>query len=240
MWLRIGWLAASFSLYALAQRPVFEVASIKPGNPEARMLRSMVTPGGNLRAENATLRTLIEDAYQMKPFQLVGGPSWIDQAKFEVIAKGKASSTTAQVRLMMQALLEDRFRLALRHETKERTISYLVVKNQPKLRPSKENTPERVSTMAQREGNMHISFGATPMARLADMLARQLVQMVEDRTGLKGSFDFEFDAMHDEAEPNPFIAPWAPSLGQIGLKLETSKGPVEFFVIERAEKPTAN
>jgi len=131
MWLRIGWLAAAFSLYALAQRPVFEVASIKPGNPEARMLRSMVTPGGNLRAENATLRTLIEDAYQMKPFQLVGGPSWIDQAKFEVIAKGKASSTAAQVRLMMQALLEDRFRLALRHETKERTISYLVVKNQP-------------------------------------------------------------------------------------------------------------
>jgi uncharacterized protein (TIGR03435 family) len=73
----------------------------------------MVTPGGNLRAENATLRTLIEDAYQMKPFQLVGGPRWIDEDRFEVLAKGDASASTDQVRLMMRSLLEDRFRLAL-------------------------------------------------------------------------------------------------------------------------------
>ncbi len=64
--------------------------------------------------------------------------------------------------------------------------------------------------------------------------------MVEDRTGLSGAFDFEFDATHDENEQNPFAAPWAPSLGEIGLKLETGKGPVEFFVIERAEKPSEN
>ena len=64
--------------------------------------------------------------------------------------------------------------------------------------------------------------------------------MVEDRTGLNGPYDFEFDATHDPGEPNPFVVPWSPSLGQIGLKLDTAKGPVEFFVIERAEKPSAN
>lgn len=115
------------------------------------------------------------------------------------------------------------------------------MKNQPKLNPSKEGTRLQFVTEAQRDGTVnYVSFKGTPMAALADMLARQLGQMVEDRTGLNGAFDFEFEATHEETEPNPFIVPWAPSLGQIGLKLETTKGPVEFFVIVRAEKPSAN
>ena len=241
MWVRVGCIAAALSLCAPAQHPVFEVASIKPGNPESRMLRSMVTPGGNLRAENATLRTLIEDAYQIKPFQLLGGPRWIDQDKFEVVAKGDASAAADKVRLMLQALLEDRFQLTLHRETKQQNISYLTVKTQPKIKPSKEGARQYSSTMPQRDGTVnHVSFYATPMAKLADVLARELGQMVEDRTGLQGAFDFELDATRDEADRNPFVARLAPSLGQIGLKLETTKGPVEFFVIGRAEKPLAN
>src|ERR1700689_246728 len=114
LWLRGGYLATVFSLCAFAQKPVFAVASIKPGNPVSRLLRSIITPGGNLRAENVTLRTLIEDAYRMKPFQLSGGPRWIDQDRFEVLAKGDGAATADQVRLMLQALLQDRFQLALR------------------------------------------------------------------------------------------------------------------------------
>jgi uncharacterized protein (TIGR03435 family) len=241
LWLRGGYLATLVSLCAFAQKAAFEVASIKPGNPDSRLLRSTITPGGNLRAENVTLRTLIEDAYRMKPFQLSGGPRWIDQDRFEVIAKADGSATADQVRLMLQALLQDRFQLVLRRESKEGTISYLVVKNQPKLSPSKESTRQQFTTAPQRDGTVnHVSFKGTSMVGLADMLSRQLGHMVEDRTGLNGTFDFEFDASRDETEPNPFIAPWAPSLGQIGLKLETTKGPGEFFVIERAEKPSEN
>jgi uncharacterized protein (TIGR03435 family) len=241
VWLRCRYLATVFSLCAFAQKPVFEVASIKPGNPDSRLLRSAITPGGNLRAENVTLRTLIEDAYRIKSFQLSGGPRWIDQDRFEVLAKGDGSATPDQVRLMLQALLQDRFQLTLRRETKEGTISYLVVKNQPKLSPSREGTGQQFITAPQRDGTVdHVSFKGTSMVGLADMLSRQLGHMVEDRTDLNGAFDFEFDASHDETEPNPFIVPWAPSLGQIGLKLETTKGPVEFFVIERAEKPSEN
>ena len=99
-----------------------------------------------MRAENVTLRTLIEDAYRMKPFQLSGGPRWIDQDRFEVLAKGDGAATADQVRLMLQVLLQDRFQLALRRETKEGTISYLVVKNQPKVSPSKEGTRQQFMT----------------------------------------------------------------------------------------------
>jgi uncharacterized protein (TIGR03435 family) len=240
MWLRVGCFAAAFALYAAAQRPVFEVASVKPGNPQTGMLRSLITPG-NFRAENATLRILMEDAYQLKPFQLTGGPRWLDQDRFEIIAKAGKSATEDQIRLMVQALLEDRFRLVLRREKKEQTISYLTVKGQPKLKPSKEGIREWSSTTAEREGTVnHVSFYATTMSRLADMLSRQLGHMVTDRTGLTGPFDFEFDATRGENAVNMFFAPWAPSLGQIGLKLETGKGPVEFLAIERAEKPSGN
>jgi uncharacterized protein (TIGR03435 family) len=241
MWLRVGYLSTVLSLCALAQKPVFDVASIKPGNPDSRLLRSVITPGGNLRAENVTLRTLIEDAYRMKPFQLTGGPRWVDEDRFEVLAKGDASATAGQVRLMLQALLQDRFQLALRRDTKEATISYLAVKNQPKVTPSKEGTPQQLMNSPQADGTVnHVSFKGTSMRGLAEMLSRQLGHLVEDRTGLDGAFDFEFDAAHDETEPNPFTVPWAPSLGQVGLKLETTKGPVGFFVIEHAEKPSEN
>jgi uncharacterized protein (TIGR03435 family) len=240
MWSRVGWLVAACALCAPAQRPVFEVASVKPGKPESRLLLPVITPG-NLRVDNATLRALIEDAYRLKPFQLTGGPRWIDQDRFEILAKTGAAASPDQVRLMLQALLEDRFRLVLRREIKEQTISYLMVKGQPKVSPSKEGTREMSMTTASREntGN-HISFKATSMPRLADMLSRQLGHMVTDRTGLNGNFDFEFDTTRDENAVNIFFSPWAPSLGQIGLRLETAKGPVEFFAIERAEKPSGN
>jgi uncharacterized protein (TIGR03435 family) len=240
MWLRVGWLVAACALCAPAQRPVFEVASVKPGNPQSGLLRSLITPG-NFRADNITLRFLIEDAYQVKPFQLTGGPRWIDQDRFEIIAKAEKSATADQVRLMVQALLADRFRLVLRRETKEQTISYLTVKNQPKVTPSKEGVREMFMTTAPRENTVnHVSFKGTSMPRFADMLSRQLGHMVTDRTGLNGNFDFEFDTTRDENAVNIFFSPWAPSLGQIGLKLETAKGPVEFFAIERVEKPSGN
>ena len=239
-WVCAVCIAAVCGLSASAQRPAFEVASIKPGNPDSRLVRSVITPGGNLRAENVTLRTLIQDAYKILPFQLTGGPGWIDNEKFAVLAKGDPAATADQVRLMLQALLEDRFRLVLRHETKEQTISRLMVKGEPKLSRPAENARTMFGTTAQRDGVNHVSFKATTMAGLAEMLSRQLGRMVEDRTGLDGAFDFEFDATHDESDPNPFVAAWAPALGQIGLKLETTRGPVDFFVIEQAERPSGN
>jgi uncharacterized protein (TIGR03435 family) len=206
------------------------------------MLRSAITPGGNLRTENVAIRTLIEDAYQLKPFQLGSGPKWIDDEKFEVLARGSKAATTEQVRLMLQALLEDRFHLVLKRESREQTISYLMVKDQQKLKliPSREGAPSTADTTARRDGLNHVTFTGTTMARLADVLARQMERVVVDRTGLNGPFDFELDAAHDDGETNPFIAPYAPALGQIGLQLETTKGPVDFFTIERVERPSAN
>lgn len=186
------------------------------------------------------MRILIEDAYELKPFQLTGGPRWMDSDKFEVLAKAAESASTTQIRLMLQSLLADRFQLTLRREAREQTISLLTVKSKPKIEPAKEGERRSVSTAAGRDGSNHATFKSTSMAQLADVLARQVEHMVEDRTGLEGGFDFELDATHEESEPNPFMAPFAPAISQIGLKLDSQKGPVEFFVVDRAEKPSAN
>jgi uncharacterized protein (TIGR03435 family) len=222
-----------------AERPAFEVASIKPGNPESHQLRSMISPGGRLRGENVSLRTLIEDAYELKPFQLTGGPRWMDSDKFEVIAKGGESASTAQVRLMLQALLAERFKLTIHRDTKELPLHTLTVNGKPKLEPAKEGQPSFVSNSSGPQGN-HIVFKSTSMARLADILSREMGQMVVDRTGLSGNFNFEVDATRDESNPNPFMAPMAPAMYQLGLKLTTSKGPVDIFVVDSAEKPSQN
>jgi bla regulator protein BlaR1 len=232
--------------------PQFEVASIKAGDPDSRLLRPLITPGGNLRAGNVTLRTLIEDAYGIKPFQITGGSRWIYEDKFQVLAKGEESATPDQVRLMLQALLAERFQLVVRRETREQTIAWLTVQDQSRLSPSGYGTTFEFMTAvppghAHIEDRVrsaswvnHVSFKGTSMAKLADMIARQLGYMVEDRTGLGGAFDFQLDATHGENDPNMFNAPWAPSLGQIGLNLESGRGPVEFLLIESAQRPPEN
>jgi len=225
-----------------ANRPSFEVAAIKPGNPAARQLRTQISSGGRLSAENVTLRTLIEDAYQLKPFQLAGGPRWMDSDKFAVQAKGEDSAGNDQVRLMLQSLLAERFHLAMHREQKEQTIYTLLVKGKPKLEAATEGRPPTFSTSTSGRGatSNRVVFKNTSMARLADMLARQLNGMVVDQTGLSGEFDFELDATREENEPNPFVAPWSPALPQIGLKLETKKAAVEIFIVDGAEKPSEN
>jgi uncharacterized protein (TIGR03435 family) len=225
-------------------RPAFEVASIKPGDPSSLQRRVLVSPGGRLNAENASLRRLIEEAYQLKPFQLSGGPRWMDSEAFTVVAKGDDSANSDQTRLMIQSLLAERFQVTIHRETKEQTLSLLIVKDKDKLklRPAKEAGRFGVGTQSSGRGatSNHVEFRNTSMARLADMLTREMGHMVEDQTGLTGEFDFEFDATHDEAEPNPFIAPYAPALSQIGLKLESRKGLVDFIVVDHAEKPSQN
>jgi len=71
----------------LSAQPAFDVASIKPGNPQSYQLRATISHG-ELQGENVTLQMLIEEAYQVKPFQIENGPRWLDSDHFEIIAKG--------------------------------------------------------------------------------------------------------------------------------------------------------
>jgi uncharacterized protein (TIGR03435 family) len=257
-------------------RPEFEVASIKPTAPGARgmFIRSM--PGGRINVTNMTLKELIVIAYRIQPFQISGGPAWLDSIHYDISAKGEDSAKQGDLQPMLQALLADRFQLTIRRETKELPIYALVLAKKdgklgPKLVESKEGTcttadptkppsppePGRPPTMYC--GNMRMGFSnlnavSIPVGRLIPMLARTLGRTIIDKTGLTQNFDITMEWTPDDSQlaqippdvprPAPSNTP-GPSIftalqEQLGLKLESQKGPVEVFVIERAEKPSEN
>lgn len=165
-----------------------------------------------------------------------------------------------RLQLRVQSLLEDRFALKAHRETRELPVYELVVgKNGPRLTAAAPGTDDKSRGM-MRMGRGELTGMAVPTAELAKALAEQTGRTVIDKTGLKGEYDFklqwtpEVAAMNSMAPPPGAQPPQAaaspddatgPSLStalqeQLGLKLESAKGPVEVIVIDHVEKPSAN
>ena len=144
--------ALALTLPAVAQSPSFEVASVKPSNPNpAGPLGAapMVLPAlGRLTAQNITLRMLVMTAYQRQPFQIAGGPDWQNSDKFDINARAEdAKATTDQLLEMLKTLLTDRFMLKVHTETRDVPIYALVVarddgKLGAKLKTSTDTCPD--------------------------------------------------------------------------------------------------
>ena len=87
---------------------------------------------------------------------------------------------------------------------------------------------------------MRVPSCAVPVERLTDALSRELNRLVVDETGLIGEYDFVLQTESEVDEKKMFVTPLAPSVGQIGLKLESRKGAVEFYTIESIQHPSEN
>ncbi len=257
-------------------RPSFEVASVKPNKTGDRGIRIQNQPG-RFSASNISLKTLIEFAYRLKgDSELSGATGWISSENYDIDAKPEVPPPGApkltfteeedRRRLMIQSLLADRFKLAVRHEAKDLPIYALVVaKNGPKLtqsavqsdpplNPTPGSGPRRGAMM----GIGELTLQTTPIAMLCDALSRQLGRPVVDQTGLKGNYDLTLKWTPDEGQRRMFgppdgdrrDAPPPPDPSgptiftalqeQLGLKLESQKGPVDTIVIEHAERPSEN
>ncbi len=242
-----------------AQQPAgpseFDAVSVKPSDPNSKHGTVVeVTPGGTLHVVNATLKDLIETAYDVRTFQVEGRPKWADAAKYDVDATPGTRPPGASgpppgwtnVRLKVQALLKDRFQLQLHRETRIAPIySLSVAKGGIKLSVlSATGNPHR--GIAAGQGSM---LGeAASMADLTTKLSRLLARPVVNNTGLEGNYDFKLEWTPDSgpsAPDQPVESPLGPSLfsalqQQLGLRLEATKGPVDILVIDRAEKPSEN
>jgi uncharacterized protein (TIGR03435 family) len=255
--------------YAFAQqagiRPEFAVGSVRPSNSEGRT--EVGNSNGRGYGKNATLKRMMATAYQVPVFQISGGPKWADSDRFDIEAKAEDPKTGyIQLRLMMQSLLEDRFRLKLHRETRESSVYLLVAtKSGPKMTPSADQTTPDATvspsspTEGPTRGGVLIGRGllmtnATTMAVLAKMLTSELGRPVLDQTNLKSRFDLRLrwtpDALSDAASPDGTDDPYAsgtdlPGLftalrEQLGIEVKSARGPVEFLVIDSAEKPSPN
>jgi len=144
-WYTISGLLATLLAFAclsllLAQsarvRAEFDVASIRPPDPAGDRGTNMSTNGGTLRMHNATLKFCIIAAYGVQESLIEGGPAWINSDTFEILAKGD-SAQNVQLLPMLQSLLEDRFKLKVHREIRQRPVYTLTVaKNGPRLHPS--------------------------------------------------------------------------------------------------------
>ncbi len=224
-----------------AQSPAFEAATIKMGGPvEANGLININTGkilNGVVTLANATLSDCLKFAYSLTTDSQIAGPEWINdkQVRFEVTGKAAAETPDSQLHLMLQGLLTERFRIALHTEQRDMTHYELVVgKNGPKLKESTV-TPGEATGTARLDG---IRSNRMPMNRLAALLSRMTRMPVLDKTGLTGFYQFDLrfaNAVSPEENPErPSV--FTAVQEQLGLKLESRKGPVEVLVIDHAEK----
>jgi bla regulator protein blaR1 len=256
--------ALLLSATAFAQGPdTFEVASIKLGDPLTNSTSINFQPGASLKTEGCTLQCLVAFAYDLRSFQLSGATGWMTTDRYTILAKGVLTEGPADFRQMndaqreatgilirkrLRALLADRFKLVIHKETRELPVYALVLaKGGSKLTPndSPDGTPRNMNRnrgfyKAQRAALEHIAQG------LSDIVGRP----VHDETGLKGFYDFKMEWTPDAAPAAPGAAEKPPELSgptlftalqeQLGLKLESRKGPVEVVVIDSAAHPSEN
>ncbi len=272
----------------------FEVSSIKVNHSADNRMGVRFSPG-RLTATGIGLKFLIANAYNVRPFQISGGPNWINTEKYDIDAKMPDGLDAELEKLpmdqrrekmsqLMQSLLADRFQLKVSHQTKEGPVYNLVVaKNGPLIHEAKPpvDTPDAPkgpdgkpiprNFMRMMPGDL--SGQAVPIEFLAQQLSMQTGRKVIDQTGLKGSYDFELKwspepgpggmmgggpagggppgggppgagpgpgpdggAPPDASGPSIFTA----LQEQLGLKLDSAKGPVDMLVIDHVEKPTEN
>jgi len=254
-----------------APKPQFEVASVKPSDPNARGGRIGFQPGGRFVATGITLRFLIQQAYGVRDFQIIGGPGWMGSDRFDISAKPDAETAAAiekgkgnpfergsTMSAMLQALLADRFHLKITQETRELPVYELVVaKSGSRMKEAPAAADDQAGGGRISMGRGRITFQAGPIEILAQQLSNQLGRTVINKTGLTGNYDFELKWTPDQGdqqlgprevggpEPAPSADANGPSIftavqEQLGLKLESAKGPGEILVINRVEKPAEN
>jgi uncharacterized protein (TIGR03435 family) len=229
-----------------AEQPRFAVASIKPSAGDVQFEhdgKTDVKPG-IVTMRDVTTFTCIRFAYGVQNSQ-ISGPDWMDSVHFDIIAKAAEPATTEQMRLMMQALLADRFHLTFHRQQKEMSAyAITIAKGGPKLHESAPDTaPFRENSV-----NGTVIRGLT-MQEFADFMATPLQRPIKDETGLKGRYDFAIDftpylpggehAMNVEFDNATGII-LAAMQGELGLKMESRKESIEVLVVDHVEQPSAN
>lgn len=302
-------LALSLGVAVAAQtpsEPSFDVVSVKrnASSDGARMIRNAP---GNLSAFNIPIRQLIQMAFQVQDFQIVGAPDWAAtegydvEARFDPTAPGAGVAPGQPPMLpMIRTLLRDRFGMVARTETREMPVLALrLARSDGRLGPQLKQSEVDCAAMAAARGRGPIDgrggppgraggpldgrgappppgtpftlgerpqcggrggfgqllIGGMPIAQFARQLSQLTSSVVIDRTGLTGGYDIDvrFTPAPGQLPPGPpppgvelpAIDPDGPSLfaaleEQLGLKLESERGPVEVVVIERLERPKEN
>lgn len=238
--------------------PSFEVATIKPANPATPGKSMLVGRGGSnlFTTTNSTLADLIVFAYGLHARQVTGGPGWVESEMYDISGKPDQAGAPNmnQLRAMVQKFLADRFQLTF-HKDKKELSAYVitVAKTGSRLSKTQANTGSLPGFGGRGPGDIVVRN--SNMADFASFLQSQILDRpVVDQTGLADRYDFTLKWTPDRPQTAvPGASPTAPPDNpdappdlfsaiqqQLGLKLESTKTPVEVLVIDKVEKPSAN
>jgi uncharacterized protein (TIGR03435 family) len=233
----LGLLLASTLLLSAQE---FEVATVRPAKEDGD--HGIDSDRGRYSFHSLTLKRLIAVAWDIDDSEVRGGPPWTGSASYDINAKmpdSQAKWTPEQRQHMLQALLADRFQLAVHRETQQ-VAGYVlgVAKTGPKMTTAK---PGQDGSSTSSDGRYLKATNLT-MEGLARRLSRNqdIGKVVVDKTGLTGKFDFELEWAPAQAESDDHPGIFTAIQEQLGLKLESAKVPVDAVIIDRAEKPSEN
>jgi uncharacterized protein (TIGR03435 family) len=221
--------------------PAFEVASIRR-NLSGDLNTRLNISGGRFTATNASLKTLIRNAYEILSFQLAGGPRWLDTDMYDIVATtaGGERISADQLKLLLQNLLADRFQLKVHWETRETSVYALVLmKGGPKFRESSGEREPSINTQ-KGPGKAQMNGIGEPISILAGNLGNQLGRIVLDKTGLPGVYDWMLEWDPDQTAESTRPSLFTALQQQLGLRLEAQRGPMETLVIDSVQRPAEN
>ena len=227
----------------------FEVASIKRNLSGSTDDRMTVAPGGRLVASNIPILTLIRNVYRVQYSQLAGGPDWLANDRWDILATGASAANMQEMLERIKALLHDRFKLAVHTEMRD-APHYALVMARGDRRPGpllhQDPTdclallPGDPRCAATRAGGALRMSGAT-LRDVAFSLSRMLDRPVVNETGLPGAYKFELTWDPNSGSVNRAaddrVSLFTALREQLGLALESRNGPVEFLIIDAAERP---
>ncbi len=242
-------------------KPEFEVATIKPSDPNRRGWGITVNRSGMLSTLNTNLSDLIKFAYDMHPKQVIGAPAWVDSEKFDISARPDAPGmpSVKQMKAMLQKLLADRFNLKFHHEKKELSVyAITVAKGGEKIKKEENSTLPIPGFGGMPQRGFNVRNGT--MAEFASVMQAQFMeQPVVDQTGLGDTrYTFVLKWTPDPSQrsgfgggPPPDVASIVPDADappdlfaamqqQLGLKMGMIKAPVDVMVIDKIDKASEN
>ena len=234
-------------------RLTFDVASIKLAQPDEQNGGIKPLPGGNgYIAQNVPVKLMISLMYKVPMRQIQGGPDWLNSERYDVEAKADGPYSIDDLHTMYQNLLADRFYFKFHKEAREGNVYALTV-DKAGLKMKENDGPQDMNIpITPGPGNKLIGK-RVPMTYLCWFLGQQLqndARPVIDRTGLDKNYDFTLsfapqlppgvskDDLPPELQELPSI--FDAVRDQLGLKLDPTKGPIDYYVIDHIDKPTPN
>lgn len=227
---------------ALLGAESFDVATIKPAGPDEAGISGEDGRNGLLKMWNVSLKRCIRYAYKVPEDQILGGPKWIGEVGYDIVAKTDHQAGEPELLTMLQPLLRDRFRLQLHRETRM-VPGYTLTVAKGGI---KANLSDPTRHSGGNGGRGFIDATGSQLSALTIRLSALLGRPVIDMTGDTRKFDLHLRWTPDDAQTGPdSAAPDGPSLftalqEQLGLKLESGKVSADVLVVDHAEPPTDN